>query len=355
MNPEVKKARRRIFNNLKRYGVDWDAKNQRLSSLDRDGLRRMQLELAKTTNLAGLRHSDFAKAYIANPNEIDISSVSPSLVEVGDNWSGKLWSHAITNWSVPVSAGYGRRLRFLVMDGQNGKLIGVVGLCDPLIGSTIRDNHIGWNREAKLSRLYNCLTAFVLGAIPPYNRILGSKLVALMVMSPDVRSAFRKKYSGNRTIIAGQERLAELAYVDTYGAFEKSAIYTKLLNWKFVSYTQGKSHIHLTANGSWETIREFVPPEKFRLYRYGNGSNWKIRTLRLGLENLGFSEDLLSIGWKRAYYACPLASNWKEFLTGLEDTPVPLPFSNDFFLDYWKWRWVEPRREQLTKSLFGSD
>ncbi len=353
MKPEIRKARRRIFNNLKRYGVDWDAKLQKLAPLDRDGLRKMQFELAQTTNLAGRRYSEFAKDYLAEPHEIEISKITPYVVEVGDSWTSKLWSHAITNWSVPVSAGYGRRLRFLVLDRQNQKLIGIVGLCDPLIGSTIRDNHIGWDREAKLARLYNCLTAYVLGAVPPYNRILGSKLVALSVMAPDVRAAFRSKYSGNKTIIAGQERLPELVYVDTYGAFEKSAIYTKLLNWKFVSYTQGKSHIHLTANGSWETIREFVPPEKFKLYKYGNGSNWKIRTLRIGLENLGFSEDLLSIGWKRAYYGCPLARNWKEFLTGEDSKPKPIRYSMQDLVNHWRTRWVEPRQDRLVTLLNG--
>ena len=275
------------------------------------------------------------------------------MIPVRDDYTGRIWSYALTNWSVPVSAGYGRRLRFLIFDKQNDKLIGLFGLCDPLIGSTIRDTHIGWNREQKLERLYNCLTAYILGAVPPYNRILGSKLVALATMFPSVREVFRTKYAGNETVISKKNRLPELAFIDTYGAFMKSAIYTKLFNWKFVDYTKGQSHIHLTANGSWETVKQFVPEEIFKTYKYGNGSNWKLRTLRIGLENLGFNEDILSIGWKRAYYACPLATNWKEFLTGKDALPIFMPNTERDLVDLWRNRWVLPRLETLRESLLG--
>jgi len=351
MQPEIKKARRKILKNLRDYGVNWDSRKQKLEPLDDEGLRLMQKKLSLVTNLSGLQFETRVSQYFAQPEEIDILKVDPYLVPVKDDYTGRIWSYALTNWSVPVSAGYGRRMRFLVFDKQNHKLIGLFGLCDPLIGSTIRDTHIGWNREQKLERLYNCLTAYILGAVPPYNRILGSKLVALTTMFPLVREAFRTKYANNETVISQKNRLPELVYIDTYGAFNKSAIYTRLQNWKFVDYTKGKSHIHLTANGSWETIKEFIPVETFKKYKYGNGSNWKLRTLRIGLENLGFSEDLLSIGWKRAYYSCPLAENWKEFLCGVDGEPSPLKHSEEDLVTYWKARWLTPRLDRLNKLL----
>lgn len=351
MQPEIRKARRKILKNLRDYGVNWNSRKQKLEPLDDDGLRLMQKKLSLTTNLSGLQFETRVNQYFAKPEEIDILQVDPYLVPVKDDYTGRIWSYALTNWSVPVSAGYGRRLRFLVFDKQNEKLIGLFGLCDPLIGSTIRDTHIGWNREQKIERLYNCLTAYILGAVPPYNRILGSKLVALTTMFPLVREAFRTKYAGNETVISKKNRLPELAFIDTYGAFNKSAIYTRLQNWKFVDYTKGKSHIHLTANGSWEIVKEFVPEEIFKKYKFGNGSNWKLRTLRIGLESLGFSEELLSIGWKRAYYACPLATNWKEFLTGIEDTPEFILNTEQDLVDHWRDRWVNPRIDRLEKAL----
>ena len=163
-----------------------------------------QKKPSQVTNLSGLKFEKQVKPYLAKPHEIDILKVDPYLVQVKDDYTSKIWSYALTNWSVPVSAGYGRRLRFLVFDKQNEKLIGVFGLCDPLIGSVIRDKFIDWNKEQKLERLYSCLTAYILGAVPPYNKILGSKLVALTTMFPKVREVFREKYKNNQTVISGK-------------------------------------------------------------------------------------------------------------------------------------------------------
>ncbi|MFL5078943.1 MAG: Druantia anti-phage system protein DruA [Microvirga sp.] len=44
----------------------------------------------------------------------------------------------------------------------------------------------------------------VCGAIPPYNSLLGGKLVALLVASDDVRKAWTHRYSGQISIIASQ-------------------------------------------------------------------------------------------------------------------------------------------------------
>jgi hypothetical protein len=171
-------------------------------------------------------------------------------------------------------------------------------------------------------------------------------------MFPEVRETFKRKYEHKKTIIAGKQKMPVLAMIDTFGAFEKSAIYTRLLNWNFLDYTQGKSHIHITANGSWDLIKEFVPQERFESYKYGQGSNWKLRTLRVGLSNLGFAgEDILTIGWKRAYYMNPLLKNWKEFLTMQTDTPEFMDYSNNGLITYWKERWVLPRQDKLLWKL----
>ena len=339
-------ARKQLLQNLADYGVLWDEEQRKFEA---KSLRDTQLKLSKVTNIRGLQFSEKVKDYFASPNDINIDKIEPYLVPVeGNGIENKIWAYALTFWSVPVSAGYGRRMRYLVFDKQNDKLIGVFGLCDPLIGFNIRDNYIGWNREQKHERLYNCLAAYILGAVPPYNLVLGSKLVALTAMFADVRKDFYKKYKDRETIIAGKKKLPKLVMIDTFGAFKKSAIYTRLMNWKFIDYTEGKSHIHITANGSWELIKEFVPKDYFNRYKFGQGSNWKMRTLRVGLENLGFDrEDLLSIGWQRAYYMCPLITNWKEFLTMKHKRPKFIKNTNQDLVNYWKERWVNPRKEKL--------
>lgn len=167
-----------------------------------------------------------------------------------------------------------------------------------------------------MQRLYNCIMSYILGAIPPYNRVLGSKLVALTLMFPKVRKDFYQKYKDSSSIITKVNKKPYLVYIDTLGAFGKSAIYNRLLNWNFVDYTKGQSHLHITANGSWELIRQVVPEDVFDTYKFGVGPNWKMRMLKRGLREIGLSEDMLSVGWQRGYYRCPLAKNWKEYLLG---------------------------------------
>ena len=86
-----------------------------------------------------------------------------------DTWEGDLFRLASLTWSVPVSNGFGRRLRFLVWDNHNGKLIGIIAIGDPVFNLSVRDNLIEWDVKARGERLVNIMDAYVLGALPPYS------------------------------------------------------------------------------------------------------------------------------------------------------------------------------------------
>jgi hypothetical protein len=73
-----------------------------------------------------------------------------------------LFRYVRLHWSIPTSAGYGRRLRFLVYE-VNGKLIGLFGLSDPVFNLGPRDAWIGWDSETKARRLRYVMGLFVLG------------------------------------------------------------------------------------------------------------------------------------------------------------------------------------------------
>ena len=349
VTPDKKAAiRKRILLNLERYGIHWDEQSQRVIC---DDFRKTQAQLARHTNPIAEQHKPFVKKFIASNSEVDILKVKPYLVPVESRKKAHyhLWAYAASFWSIPVTAGFGRRLRYFVFDAHNDKLIGIVGLSDPVIGLGIRDQKsIGWSKEQKLRRLYNCMTAYILGAIPPYNAILGAKLVALTLLFPSVREYFREKYEDS-ALKKGKKPY--LVYVDTLGAFGKSSIYTRLQGWEFVGYTKGQSHLHITANGSWELIREVVPEEVFRKYEFGDGPNWKLRILKRGLREIGLSLEVLSVGWKRGYYRLPLAENWKEYLLGETDEILWKETSEEEIVSYWKSRWILPRLERLTEKL----
>jgi hypothetical protein len=354
MAVQKKRIREKILANLSNYGVQWNETEGKISVTN---FRDTQAKLAQQTNPNRDLFAEKVNKYIAKPEDIDILKVSPYLVVVDQSAEHKrIWSYATSFWSIPVTTGYGRRLRYFVFDEQNDKLIGIVGLADPVIGLETRDvKSIGWTKEQKLERLYNCMTAYILGAIPPYNRILGGKLVAQTIMFPEVRKTFYEKYKSSETIITHENKKPYLVYVDTLGAFGKSSIYTRLFNWDFIGYTKGQSHIHITANGSWELIKQVVPVKEFNTYKYGQGPNWKMRILRKGLHELGLSEEMMSIGWKRGYYRCTLAENWKEYLLGEANRVKWKSFDKDELVDHWKNRWVLPRLDELQAKLFSEE
>ena len=129
--------------------------------------------------------------YFASGEDVDPAKISPVLQPISsDTWEGDLFRLASLTWSVPVSNGFGRRLRFLVWDNHNGKLIGIIAIGDPVFNLSVRDKLIEWDAQARGERLVNIMDAYVLGALPPYNALLGGKLVACLIRSRDVYDHF---------------------------------------------------------------------------------------------------------------------------------------------------------------------
>ena len=131
--------------------------------------------------------------HFASGDEVDPAKISPVLQLISsDTWEGDLFRLASLTWSVPVSNGFGRRLRFLVWDQHNGKLIGIIAIGDPVFNLSVRDNLIDWDVKARGERLVNIMDAYVLGALPPYNALLGGKLVACLLRSRDCTTNLRR-------------------------------------------------------------------------------------------------------------------------------------------------------------------
>ncbi|HIE31122.1 MAG TPA: DUF4338 domain-containing protein, partial [Methanosarcinales archaeon] len=154
--------------------------------------------------------------FFANGEDIDVNSISPKLIEVQKTlWHRDLFRYVTYLWSIPVSQGYGRRMRYLVMDSSNNKLIGIFGLSDPVIGLKTRDDWIGWSKDQKEDRLWHILDAYILGAVPPYNILLGGKIVAALLTCNEVRHDFRRKYENRKAVISGKKRKGHLVLVTT--------------------------------------------------------------------------------------------------------------------------------------------
>jgi hypothetical protein len=174
--------------------------------------------------------------HFASGDEVDPAQVRPHIEQVS---SGTLESDifrlASLTWQIPVSSGYGRRLRFLVRDEFNGKVIGLFALGDAVFNLRARDGVIGWDHEQRTRSLVHMLDAYVLGAVPPYNMILGGKLVACLIKTKEVFTAFKSKYRESVGIISGEQKSPRLAAVTTTSAFGRSSLYNRLrLNGKHI-------------------------------------------------------------------------------------------------------------------------
>lgn len=72
--------------------------------------------LALNRNFISEHFSGLIK-YFASGKDIDVARISPVLQRISaDTWESDLFRLAALTWSVPVSNGFGRRLRYLVWD-----------------------------------------------------------------------------------------------------------------------------------------------------------------------------------------------------------------------------------------------
>ena len=98
--------------------------------------------------------------YFADGSDIVPSKIRPRLeLAPGDTWQADLFRLAGLSWKIPISEGYGRRMRFLVWDDWNGKLIGLLALGDAVFNLRARDEFIGWDHNRRGAALVHLMDA----------------------------------------------------------------------------------------------------------------------------------------------------------------------------------------------------
>jgi hypothetical protein len=290
-------------------------------------------------------------SHIASGNEIDPSRMSPRLVEVlRGSQEELLFRYAALHWSIPVSSGYGRRLRFLIIDDSNGKLVGLIGLGDPVYSLGPRDEWVGWTSAERKRRLGHVMDAFVLGAVPPYSFLLCGKLVAMLAASDTVRHAFKRKYGRRRSVISRKPHDGRLALITTASALGRSSIYNRLRFegrplYQSVGLTKGSGEFHFS-NGLYGAITEFAekhcePTAKHE--RWGTGFRNRREVVKKCLPALGLSSDWVYHGIKREVFVVPLARNAREFLQGAHTRLLWHRQTEVQLFEYFRDRWMLPR------------
>lgn len=166
--------------------------------------------------------------FFANGDEVEPARIRPTLVEIKEKWQHELFRVARLTWSLPYSKGFGRRLRYMLMDEHNGKLIGILCLQSPPLSFPPRDRLFNYPEGRKTELINQTMDIQTLGAVPPYSRLLGGKLVVLAASSDEVRTAYHCKYAGQRTEMEGRILPANLVALTTTSAFGRSSLYNRL-------------------------------------------------------------------------------------------------------------------------------
>jgi len=315
-----------------------------------------QIQLHKNFLLENLKKvRKYAKSGSAiNPSEIKLELKlvrENSLEEILFRWWNFVW------WSLPYQRGYGRMLRFIVWDSAHDIPFGLISLQSPILKISVRDKYLGFTSKELDIWVNQSMHAQRLGALPPYNELLGGKMVALSITCNEIRKIYQEKYRNIKTTIKNREIENRLLFLTTTSAFGRSSIYNRLKYQDEVvayslGYTQGSGSFHITEKLYLE-ILAFLEQKGFNTARgYGNGPSRKMRLIDKGLSLLGLKGAIYH-NIKREFYLFPLVKNLNEVIHQNEE-PVYYDRPFEAISEYWLKRYCIPRATR-NKSWLNFD
>lgn len=206
----------------------------------------------------------------------------------------------------------------------------------------------------------------VCGAVPPYNHLLGGKLVALLMTSQEVRDAYRNRYSGQVSIISSQMagraiyRPAELKVLTTTSLYGNgSSQYNRLhlrasdfpelehdIAWRELAKTAGYGTVHLgsTTVRALREISERLYRARRINHRFGEGASPRLRQIREAVEALGInSSAVLHHATPRIFYGCELHPGAIEELIGSNPATENRGTPIKVIAHLWRLRWLSKR------------
>jgi hypothetical protein len=217
------------------------------------------------------------------------------------------------------------------------------------------------------------LDIMVCGAVAPYNPLLGGKLVAMLVTSPEIVVAYERKYGNTPSIIASsmagkpairKPQLVLLGTTSLYGVassqYNRLKIPAEEVGGKPTTRVQyellgrslgfGSNHLSPTTVDEIEVLLARSKGGRKVNSIFGEGVNPRFRKIRDGLALVGLpSDSLLMHGNERIIYGISLASNFREVLLGVAKR-VNFIYGRSNprqatrkIADYWLKRWLSKR------------
>jgi hypothetical protein len=259
---------------------------------------------------------------------------------------------ALDNFPSPIGSRKGLRLLWESPEGQFA------------IKAIIREN-----KKRKIG--INMMDIVVCGAIAPYNHLLGGKLVAMLMTSPQVTHDYRQKYYNSASDIAskmkGEEvyREPQLVYLGTTSLFPSgTSQYNRIAIpvpgneqeiIRYIEYglTKGYGSVHFSEDTvhCLNQLQEHTHKAKLINNRFGEGVNPKFRRIRSGLTNIGLTavDKFVKHRSQRIVYGIPLGRKTYAFLRGETEDPEyyfdtaseeQIEAANDHISGSWIRRWL---------------
>ncbi|HET9055483.1 MAG TPA: Druantia anti-phage system protein DruA [Chitinophagaceae bacterium] len=301
------------------------------------------------------------KKYLINGIDIEPEKIDLELrlVEEGteENILFRWWNLAW--WSVPYQRAYGRQMRFLLWDKYHNAPFGLIGLQSPVLKMAVRDKYLNIPKDDLDYIINQSLQAQRLGALPPYNKLLGGKMVALTVTSNEIRKEYQRKYKGSVTVLEKRQIDSNLLFVTTTSAFGRSSIYNRLkYNGENVAeslgYTKGSGTFHISEE-LYSKIIKFLKRRGVDINTtFGYGPSRKVKLIDKAFSLLGLSEYHYH-NVQREFFIFPIAKNIDNVISkGVRPVSYNRPLTQ--LAEYWKERWAIPRslRQEDWKAFDGN-
>lgn len=225
------------------------------------------------------------------------------------------------------------------------------------------------NRKCKIGS--NMMDIIVCGSIPPYNELLGGKLISIMSCSPQVISDYTKRYEKQISEIASRMkgkkviRDSHLVYLGTTSLYAiGSSQYNRIkvplsnggmLEFKKMGITEGYGTVYFSNDTSLmlSRILEIQDGGKRINHVFGEGTSPRFRIISRGLRSIGIKASaFLNHYSPRIVYSINLAKNTSEFLLGVDDSidygfdlnnPEDVKKHTQELVDFWYERWMTMR------------
>ena len=283
--------------------------------------------------------------------DVEPEKIRPRLQLVETERDSEIFRLARSSWSLPFTKGFGRRLRFLIWDEHNNKLIGILGFQSPPIDLNARDRLFKYPPGQKTYLINQTMDIYTLGALPPYSVLLGGKLVAYLAASNEVRQHYKSKYESTASLMQQRMIPSGLVCLTTTSAFGRSSLYNRLkyreeLVARPIGYTQGFGTLHLS--DFYDQVREYAETVGISSRGgYGVGPRIRWQVVSRVLKSLGLQGRFLKHGVRRQVFLYPLIDNLESYMAGDSKEPVYKNMPAKDLVDFWRDRWLLPRTSRV--------